>query len=84
MLVTQRLYLWNSRGLSQMSKIHKSIFYITVFCVSLYLYIYAFSRCFYPKRLTVHSGCTFVLSVCVFPVLINFNKLNIFVSNTLF
>ncbi len=28
--------------------------------------IYAFSRCFYPKRLTVHSGYTF-LSVCVFP-----------------
>ncbi len=30
-------------------------------------YIYAFSRCFYPKRLTVHSGYTLVLSVCVFP-----------------
>ncbi len=27
--------------------------------------MYAFSRCFYPKRLTVHSGYTF-LSVCVF------------------
>ncbi len=26
-------------------------------------YIYAFSRRFYPKRLTVHSGYTFVLSV---------------------
>ncbi len=26
-----------------------------------------FSRRFYPKRLTVHSGYTFVLSVCVFP-----------------
>ncbi len=32
-----------------------------------YIYIYAFSRRFYPKRLTVHSGYTFVLSVCVFP-----------------
>ncbi len=33
-----------------------------------YMYIYAFSRCFYPKRLTVHSGNTFIfLSVCVFP-----------------
>ncbi len=31
-----------------------------------YIYIYAFSRCFYPKRLTVHSGYTFSL-VCVFP-----------------
>ncbi len=30
------------------------------------IYIYAFSRHFYPKRLTVHSGYTF-LSVCVFP-----------------
>ncbi len=25
-----------------------------------YIYIYAFSRCFYPKRLTVHSGYTFI------------------------
>ncbi len=32
-----------------------------------YIYIYAFSRRFYPKRLTVHSGYTFVLSVHVFP-----------------
>ncbi len=32
-----------------------------------YIYIYAFSRRFYPKRLTVHSSYTFVLSVCVFP-----------------
>ncbi len=29
-----------------------------------YIYIYAFSRRFYPKRLTLHSGYTF-LSVCV-------------------
>ncbi len=29
-----------------------------------YIYIYAFSRRFYPKRLTVNSGYTF-LSVCV-------------------
>ncbi len=34
---------------------------------SIYIYIYAFSRRFYPKRLTVHSGYTFILSVCVFP-----------------
>ncbi len=31
------------------------------------LTIYAFSRRFYPKRLTVHSDYTFFLSVCVFP-----------------
>ncbi len=30
-------------------------------------YIYAFSKRFYLKRLTVHSGYTFFLSVCVFP-----------------
>ncbi len=33
--------------------------------VTCYIYIYAFSRRFYPKRLTVHSGYTFVLSVFV-------------------
>ncbi len=25
-----------------------------------YIYMYAFSRCFYPKRLTVHSGYSFL------------------------
>ncbi len=35
--------------------------------VSVYIYIYAFSRRFYPKRLTVHSGYTFIVSMCVFP-----------------
>ncbi len=29
------------------------------------IYIYAFSRRFYPKRLTVHSGYTFIVSTCV-------------------
>ncbi len=29
------------------------------------IYIYAFSRCFYPKQLTVHSGYTFFVSMCV-------------------
>ncbi len=33
-----------------------------------YIYIYAFSRHFYPKRLTVHSGYTFFISMCVLPV----------------
>ncbi len=36
-------------------------------CVIIYIYIYAFSRRFYSKGLTVHSSYTFVLSVCVFP-----------------
>ncbi len=29
------------------------------------IYIYAFSRRFYPKRLTVHSGYTFSVSMWV-------------------
>ncbi len=29
-----------------------------------YIYIYAFSRRFYPKRLTVYSGYTFFVSMC--------------------
>ncbi len=33
----------------------------------MYIYIYAFSRRFYPKRLSVHLGYTFFLSLCVFP-----------------
>ncbi len=47
--------------------------YPRIQCLELfvYIYIYAFSRHFYPKRLTVHSGYTFIqmtiLSVCVFP-----------------
>ncbi len=28
------------------------------------IYINAFSRRFYPKRLTVHSGYTFIVSMC--------------------
>ncbi len=35
--------------------------------VAVDVYIYVFSRRFYPKRRTEHSGYTFVLSVCVFP-----------------
>ncbi len=38
-----------------------------VWTTFIYIYIYAFSRRFYPKRRTVHSGYTFVLLVCVFP-----------------
>ncbi len=30
------------------------------------IYIYAFRRHFYPKRLKVHSGYTFIVSMCVF------------------
>ncbi len=38
-------------------------FEMSSFCA--YIYIYAFSRRFYPKRLTVHSGYTFFASMCV-------------------
>ncbi len=35
-------------------------------CAALaYIYVYAFSRRFYPKRLTVHSGYTNFVSTCV-------------------
>ncbi len=30
-----------------------------------YIYMYAFRRRFYPKRLTVHSGYAFFVSMCV-------------------
>ncbi len=33
----------------------------------IYIYIYAFSRHFYPKRLTVHSGYTFFCQYMLFP-----------------
>ncbi len=33
------------------------------FLLPLYIYIYAFSRRFYPKRLTVHSGYTCIVSM---------------------
>ncbi len=38
--------------------------YIYSIFPNLLLYIYAFSRCFYPKWLTVHSGNTFFVSMC--------------------
>ncbi len=28
--------------------------------------MYAFSRCFYPKRLTMHSGYTFFQYICIY------------------
>ncbi len=39
----------------------------------IYIYIYAFSRHFYPKWLTVHSGYTFFLSVCVIQLMALFH-----------
>ncbi len=48
------------------------VYYISIFSYSDYsyflwitcIYIYAFSRRIYPKRLTVHSGYTFFISMC--------------------
>ncbi len=40
--------------------------YLNIF-KPIFHYIYAFSRHFYPKRLTMNSGYTFFLSVCVLP-----------------
>ncbi len=39
--------------------------YITVTYENVNNYIYAFSRRFYPKRLTVHSGYTCFITMCV-------------------
>ncbi len=47
---------WTTNGAMFFLKVHYML-------LLTYIYIYAFSRCFYPKRLTVHSGYTFFLSV---------------------
>ncbi len=41
----------------------RQCFVVYIFLIKWNL-IYAFSRCFYPKRLTVHSGYTFFFSMC--------------------
>ncbi len=38
---------------------------IKIFASKPYIYIYAFSRRFYPKWLTVDSGYTFFVIMCV-------------------
>ncbi len=40
-------------------------FWIYIYILFYHIYIYGFSRCYYPKRLTVHSGYTFFVSMCV-------------------
>ncbi len=45
-------------------KTNSSISNIFVFCFLFVYFTFTFTRRFYPKRLTVHSGYTF-LSVCV-------------------
>ncbi len=46
-------------------RMHKYIVISLFSCIPPYIYIYPFSRHFYPKRLTVHSGYTFLVSMCV-------------------
>ncbi len=37
-----------------------------------YIYIYAFSRRFYPKRLTLHSSYSYLLSLGIEPMILTF------------
>ncbi len=67
-VIKRRLYRFKYGFLTKMHRFATGGIYSppgAVWCI--YIYIYAVSRRFYPKRLTVHSGYTFVLSVCVFP-----------------
>ncbi len=47
-----------------LEKVSHAAFIFAFINYSAAIYIYAFSRRFYPKRLTVHSGYTF-FSMCV-------------------
>ncbi len=64
-------------------KLHICV-YLTVYVMlgnwlsCIYIYIYAFSRRFYPKRLTVHSGYTFIVSLYIISIkCIKFEYVNI-------
>ncbi len=59
-----------SRAMRQLliSFSHFSVFPVSQFIITFYIYIYAFSRRFYPKRLTLHSSYSFyILSALAFP-----------------
>ncbi len=60
--VTQRpVRWWMSRIITELHRerhIRSIKPHIDLACVT-YIYIYAFSRCFYPKRLTLHSSYSF-------------------------
>ncbi len=67
-VIKRRLYRFKYGFLTKMHRFATGGIYSppgAMWCI--YIYMYAVSRRFYPKRLTVHSGYTFVLSVCVFP-----------------
>ncbi len=67
--VTCYIWLWSQKELKYLIlfQIIKTSWYeSTVVKVdNIYIYIYAFSRRFYPKRLTVHSGYTCFITMCV-------------------
>ncbi len=53
-------------GISEINQLFDDILIIWPAPVYIYIYIYinAFIRRFYPKRLTVHSGYTIIVSEC--------------------
>ncbi len=64
-LATDWIWAWHYGSLLQIWNLHKDNCALYCFFCSTF-YIYAFSRRFYPKRLTVHSGYTYFCQY-VFP-----------------
>ncbi len=58
------IFFFYLNGLQQ-SFSSNDLHYLNLLDLTVYIYIYAFSRRFYPKRLTVQSGYTFFVSMCV-------------------
>ncbi len=59
------LWIWCcARALNFFGRPWRGLFWVDPVLLFI-LFIYAFSRRFYPKRLTVHSGHTFFVSICV-------------------
>ncbi len=52
------------------------IFYLTTLAITIYIYIYAFSRRFYPKRLTLHSSYSFYILSALLRLLLSMKEAN--------
>ncbi len=52
------------------------IFYLTTLAINIYIYIYAFSRRFYPKRLTLHSSYSFYILSALLRLLLSMKEAN--------